>query len=163
MLRRPAFLATCLFGITYIVLESTAPNAVSFAQNVLDASHQAHSPEKIIAIAISASSFACLLHAISRKYGIILNNILGTFKFFMLIFVVIIGLVWHQRDVAGDNFDINTSFSMYRSPKLPHQYAEAFTYVLYPYTGFHQINYVKLLLHCSARNNELTTTRSSPN
>ncbi|KAH8649408.1 amino acid permease-domain-containing protein [Tricladium varicosporioides] len=139
---KPVFLATCLFGITFIILENTAPNSVSFAQNVLDACHAKQTPGKIIAIALAANTFACLLHAMSRKWGMILNNVFGTVKFFILIFILIIGFIWIDRDVANTNFDIKTSFSTENSPKLPYRYAEAFMFVLFPYTAFHQINYV---------------------
>ena len=137
------FLATCLFGISFITLETTAPNSVSFAQNILDASHVQATPGKIIAIALAANAFCCLLHAISRRWGIILNNVFGVVKFFILVFIVIIGLVWINRDVASSNFDITTSFSSKNSPKAPFPYAVAFLNALFPYGLFHQINYVR--------------------
>lgn len=137
------FLATCLFGITFITLENTAPNSVSFAQNILDAAHSQATPGKIIAISLTANTFCCLLHAISRRWGIILNNVFGVTKLFILVFIVIIGLVWINHDVASSNFDTKTSFSFENSPNLPFPYAVAFLNALYPYGLFHQINYVR--------------------
>jgi len=93
MLKRPVFLATCMYGITFIVLENTASNSVSFATNILDAAHVKEAPGKIIAIAIAANTLCCLLHALSRKWGILLNNFLGTLKLFILLFVIVIGLI----------------------------------------------------------------------
>lgn len=61
----------------------------------------------------------------------------------MLIFFIIIGLVWGNRNVARENFDIKTSFSMAQSPREPFGYAEAIIFVLFPYSGFHQVNYVR--------------------
>lgn len=142
MLKRPMFLATCLFGIAFIILENTAINAVAFAQNVLDAAGAKATPGKIIAIALAANTFCCLLHAISRKWGVILNNVFGTVKFFLLGFIVTIGFIWINRDVAKSNFDVSTSFSTEHSPKLPYRYAEAFLFVMLPYSAFHQVNYV---------------------
>jgi amino acid transporter len=148
-LKKPLFLATCLFGITFITLENTAPNSVAFAQNILDAAHVDATPGKIIAISLSANAFCCLLHAISRRWGIILNNVFGVVKLLILVFIVIIGLVWTNRDVARSNFDVTTSFSLENSPRLPFRYAEALLNALYPYGLFHQINYVGFasLLH----------------
>jgi amino acid transporter len=146
LLKKPTFLATCLFGITFIVLENTAANSVSLAQNLLDAAHTQQTPGRIIAISLAANTLACLLHTISRKWGIILNNILGTVKFLILIFIFIIGLVWIDRGVVHDNLSIKTSFNTRNSPRLPYRYAEAMVYVIYPYGAFHQINYVCTLV-----------------
>jgi amino acid transporter len=137
------FLATCLFGIAFIVLENSAHNAIALAQNILDAAHAKATPGKIIAIALGANTFCCLLHAISRRWGIILNNVFGTVKFFILVFIVIIGLIGINRDVANSNFDVSTSFSMANSPRSPYPYAEAFLFVIFPYGAFHQLNYVR--------------------
>jgi len=125
-----------------MVLENTAANSVSMAQNLLDAAHAQETPGRIIAIALAANTFACLLHTISRKWGIILNNVFGTVKFIILVFILIIGLIWVNRDVANTNLGIKTSFSTQNSPRLPFRYAEAMIYVIYPYGAFHQINYV---------------------
>src|ERR1700736_6706470 len=124
MLKRPMFLATCLFGIAFIILENSGHNSIAFAQNVLDAAHAEATPGKIIAIALAANTFCCLLHAISRRWGIILNNVFGTVKFFILAFIVITGLIWINRDVANSNFDVSTSFSTLNSPRSPFPYAE---------------------------------------
>src|SRR5450432_219697 len=123
MLKRPMFLATCLFGIPFIILENSAQNSIAFAQNVLDASYTEATPGKIIAISLATNTFCCLLHAISRRWGIILNNFFGTVKFFILVFIVIIGLIWINHDVANSNFDVSTSFSTANSPRLPYHYA----------------------------------------
>lgn len=145
MLKKPLFLATCLFGIPFFILENSAQNAVALAQNILDLSPYRATPGKIIGIAISANAFCCLLHAISRRWGIILNNVFGTVKFFMLVFIVIIGLVWINLDVAKSNLDVSTSFFVADNLKLPYRYAEAFLFVILPYGCFHQVNYVRFI------------------
>lgn len=142
MLKRPLFLATCLFGIAFIILENSAHNSIAFAQSVLNASHSEVTPGRVVAIAMAANTFCCLLHAISRRWGIIVNNVFGTVKFFILVFIIIIGLVYINRDVARSNFDISTSFSEATSPRSPYRYAEAFMFVIFPYGAFHQVNYV---------------------
>jgi len=131
-----------MYGITFIIIENTALTSISFAQNILDASFITQTPGKVIAIAIAANTFCCLLHAFSRKWGIIFNTFFGTVKFFMLLFFVIIGLAWTHREVAYDNFNPRTAFDYSNSPRLPYRYAEAYMWVALPFTAFHQINYV---------------------
>jgi amino acid transporter len=140
------FLATCLFGICFIILENSAHNSIAFAHNVLDAAHVEFTPGKIIVIATAVNTFCCLLHTISRRWGIILNNAFGSVKFFILVFIVIIGLIWINRDVANSNFDASTSFSSPNGPYLPYRYAEAFMFVIFPYGAFHQVNYVRSII-----------------
>ncbi|KAF8865684.1 amino acid transporter, partial [Acephala macrosclerotiorum] len=142
MLKSPLFLATCMYGITFTILENTAGNSVSFATNILDAAHITETPGKVIGIALAANTFCCLLHALSRKWGILLNNFFGTLKLSILIFVVIIGIIWINHDVAKDNFDAKTSFNFDKSPRLPFRYAEAMIFIILPFGAFHQINYV---------------------
>jgi hypothetical protein len=101
MLKRPLFLATCLYGITFIILENTAGNSVSFATNILDASQITQTPGKVIAIAIGANTFCCMLHALSRKWGILLNNFFGTVKLFILLFVIVVGIICKSHFQKG--------------------------------------------------------------
>lgn len=138
------FFATCLFGIAFIILENSAHNSIAFASNVLAASNSVQTPGKVVAIAITVNTFCCLLHAISRRWGIIINNVFGTFKFLVLVFIVIIGFIHINSDVAKVNFDPSTSFSTTNMPKSPFRYAEAFMFVIFPYGAFHQVNYVRL-------------------
>ena len=51
----------------------------------------------------------------------------------------------YNGDVAGSNYAPSTSFKTPdNASKLPYRYAEAIIYVMYPYGGFHQFNYVRL-------------------
>lgn len=93
MFKSPLFLATCLYGITFIIQEQTAANSVSFATNILDAAHIDLVPGKIIGVAIAANTVCCLLHALSRKWGIILNNVFGSVKLLILLFLIVCGII----------------------------------------------------------------------
>src|ERR1700761_3940838 len=127
------FLATCLFAIPFMLLENTAMNSIAFAQSVLDASNAEASAGKIIAISFGANAICCLLHSLSRKWGIWVNNFFGLAKLLLLVFIVIIGLVWINRDVSSANYDIATCFTSESRTKYPYRYAEAFLFVLTPY------------------------------
>jgi amino acid transporter len=145
------------------VLENTAANSVSLAQNVLDAAGtKVYGTGKTIVISLAANTFSCVLHAISRKWGIRLNNFFGTVKFFILNFIVIIGLICIEHDIARDNFDPKTSFSTANSPRLLYRYAKAFLFVIYPYGAYRQINYI-YYTPLEKVYYILTALRSSPN
>ncbi len=136
------FLATCIYGISFIVLGNSAANCVAFGQAVLDAANIPLSPGKVFGISFAVNTFCCLLHSISRRWGILLNNFLGSVKLLMLFFFIIIGFIWMKSGVANANLDSRTAFSTTNSPKLPFLYAEALLFIMFPYSGFHQINYV---------------------
>lgn len=93
MLKRPLFLATCMYGITFTILENGAGQCVAFAVDILDAAHATQTPGKIIGIAFAINTFVCGLHAFSRKWGILINNFFGVLKLVILIFVIIIGII----------------------------------------------------------------------
>lgn len=135
-------MATCLFGVSFLILGTTAANSVAFGQNVLLASQVDLTPGKVCAIALAGNTFCCLLHSISRRWGIRLNNVLGSVKFLMLIFIILIGLIWVDHSVAAANFDTSSTFSSQNSPKLPYRYTEAILFVMFAFGGFHQVNYV---------------------
>lgn len=95
------------------------------------------------------NAFACLLHSVSRTWGIRLNNFLGTAKLTMVVVMILIGFIWLGRDesTAIDNFDTKTSFDTSNSPRGIYRYAEAAIFVIFPFGGFHQANYVSNTHH----------------
>jgi amino acid transporter len=132
-----------VFGISFLVFGNTATNSVAFAVASMQAAGVTSTAAKIVGIAIAVNTFSCLLHAMSRKYGIWLNNLLGTLKMLMLVLMVIIGFVFLDRTVSDANFNTETSFSRTeRTPTGVYRYAEALIYVVFPFGGFHQANYV---------------------
>ncbi|KAK4185802.1 putative high-affinity methionine permease [Podospora australis] len=142
-LKAPKFLATCLFGVSFLVFGNTATNSVAFAVAVHQASGATATAGKVAAIALAANTFSCLLHSMSRKWGIRLNNLLGSLKLLMLVLMIIFGLRWLDRDVAADNFNSQTSFEKTdKSPTGVYRYGEALVYAIFPFGGFHQANYV---------------------
>lgn len=139
----PKYLATCVFGVSFLVFGNTATNSVAFAVAVLQAAGVTSTANKIVGIAIAANTFSCLLHSMSRKWGIRLNNLLGSLKLLMLVVMIIFGLAFLDRSVSDANFNSKTAFS--RTPETPagvYRYAEALIYVIFPFGGFHQANYV---------------------
>lgn len=84
-------LSGCLFGISFICIGNMASNCISFALRVLQAAHPNDELNngQVRAIAIAAAFFACFIHAVSRRGGIWLNNLLAVVKMSIL-FVIII-------------------------------------------------------------------------
>ncbi|KAH6622698.1 amino acid permease-domain-containing protein [Chaetomium tenue] len=142
-LKVPKYLATCVFGVSFLVFGNTATNSVAFAVATLQAAGVTSTANKIVGIAIAANTFSCLLHSMSRKWGIRLNNLLGSLKLLLLVVMIIFGLAFLDRNVSDANFSSRTAFS--RTPQTPtgvYRYAEALIYVVFPFGGFHQANYV---------------------
>ncbi|KAK5654594.1 hypothetical protein OQA88_7224 [Cercophora sp. LCS_1] len=152
--KRPKFLATCLFGVSFIIFGNTSFNAIASAVAMLQASNVQETRGLIAGIAMAINTFACLLHSMSREWGIRINNFFGTAKLAMLLCMVIFGLVQlgKDRSVAAANFDRTTSFSTTNSPKEVYRYAEAIIFAIFPFSGFHQANYVLAEIRHPRRN-----------
>ena len=132
-----------MFGISFLVFGNTATNSVAFAVAVLQATGTMITAGKVVGIAIAVNTFSCLLHSMSRKWGIWLNNLLGGLKLLMLVLMVIIGFVFLDTSISNANFNTATSFSTtHTTPTSVYRYAEALVYVIFPFGGFHQANYV---------------------
>jgi hypothetical protein len=83
--------SACLYGISFICVANMAGNCVSFASRVLLASHPGEGADldsaQVRAIATAAAFFSCLIHALSRRGGILLNNFLATVKVCILLII----------------------------------------------------------------------------
>jgi hypothetical protein len=69
------FLATCLYGIIFIVLGNLSGNSVGFGSYLLKAANLPDNDAAVRGLAVGALTTACLLHAVWRKGGIWLNNV----------------------------------------------------------------------------------------
>lgn len=87
-------LSGVLYGISFICIGNMAGNCINCALRLVEAAN----PQKeagdlnggtIRGIAIVIAIFPCLIHAFSRRGGILLNNLLAFIKVFMLIFMII--------------------------------------------------------------------------
>ncbi|CAG7558842.1 unnamed protein product [Fusarium equiseti] len=143
-------LSGVLFGISFICIGNMAGNCIQCALRIVEAVN----PEKnasdlsestIRGIAIVIAIFPCLIHAFSRRGGILLNNLLAFIKVFMLIFMVI--ATWA---VAGGPsglrglpaWDESKSPTPTDSSAGGKAYAQAFLSIIFAFSGFDQPNYV---------------------
>jgi amino acid transporter len=139
---------TCLYGTLFIVLGNLSGNAIAFGIYIMEAAGYDvdNCPGAIRGLAIGALTVACLLHAVSRRGGIWLNNLFAFLKVLILLLIIVAGLAilggasFGSGKIDTDNFDIHTSFASPRTDLA--SYATSMLYAYYPYTGFLQPFYV---------------------
>jgi hypothetical protein len=145
IMEAPKHFSRCVFGITFIILANTAANSINFGHQAQIAGGRSDSQvtyTMTAGVGILATTFSCLLHALSRKYGIWLNNILGSAKFLTLLFLIIAGFATigvlrgrgsADSDAAGMNsLDPASAFEKTGTHNGPFRFAEAFLFVLFP-------------------------------
>ncbi|OXV08379.1 hypothetical protein Egran_03858 [Elaphomyces granulatus] len=163
LIKRPVFLATCLFGITFILLGSTAGNAISFADNILPSMPGRNAA--VVGIAVGAVTFSCLIHGTWRRGGILLNNFIASIKvliicIFPVLAVCALAGVKHSNTqdltcmtnatncLTNSKNAITSDFTMAITHPFddtrPSWYGwpNAFLSVIFAYGGFNQANYV---------------------
>ena len=135
-----------MYGIPYIILGNLAGNSIAIGSFVMGAANRPASRGPVIAIALTVLTAAVLLHVCSRRGGILVNNAFAVVKVLILISIIVIGFVKAGRTglrgfpPALENFDAGKSFKSEQRGIT--DYARAFVYVLYPYSGFQQPFYV---------------------
>lgn len=104
-----------------------AGNSVTFAVRVLQASHPGSRPEDfsgaaVRGIAIAVATATCFIHTVSRRGGIVLNNVLAIVKVGILLLIIITAIVVSAggfRDgetgeevssVTAENLDAGSAF-----------------------------------------------------
>jgi amino acid transporter len=147
LLKRPKFFVLSFYAINYIVLASSAANALSFGDDIIGDQGTDRGAARDAAargLAIVAVTFPCFLHAFTRRGGIILNNIFAMTKvailctFPIMAVCVLAGVV--DSNHAKENLNMQNSFSNGRSDV--DSYTQGILAVLYAYSGYNQANYV---------------------
>lgn len=80
-----------MYGVIYITLGNLSGNAIAFGLYVMEAAGVVGSDSAVRGLAVASLTFACILHALWRKGGIVLNNLLALVKVCMLLAVIVIG------------------------------------------------------------------------
>ena len=147
LLQRPRFLATCMYGIAFLILGNLSGNAVAFGTYVLSAAGVENAPRSWnIGIAIAATTVSCLIHVFSRRGGIILSNIFAVVKVLILLVIVILGLAIGGGAEIGSGHSNSASLNPSKAfvnhqTDLP-DFTFSLFYVIYTYSGFEQPFYV---------------------
>ncbi|KAJ9642887.1 hypothetical protein H2199_004408 [Coniosporium tulheliwenetii] len=148
---RPAYrkhtvmFSTCVFGIAYIVLGNMAGNCMNFAVRVFEAAGVSPENGPVRGVAIAAATLSCFVHAISRRGGIWLSNILALIKVAMLLFIIVTGIMayagtFDSESFASENLAPKNAFS--GAADDSYGYAQAFLSIIFAFNGFEQPNYV---------------------
>jgi amino acid transporter len=140
-------LILCVYGLNYIFLASSAANALSFGDDVIGGAGTDRSAAKDNAargIAMVAVTFCCLLHAFTRRGGIMLNNIVVVLKLMILCsfpimaFCVLGGV--SDTNHAKSNMAASNAFAEAHSNV--DGYVQGTLAILFAYNGYNQANYV---------------------
>lgn len=95
LLKKPPYLATCLFGWTFILVGNSAANCISFGSHVLKAAYnnETPSPGLTTLVALAAAWVVFLTHSLGRMAGIHLNTAFAMLKVAILLMIVILGFM----------------------------------------------------------------------
>ena len=80
-----------MYGVIYVTLGNLSGNAIAFGLYVMDCAGVAGNDSAVRGLAVMSLTFACILHALWRKGGILFNNLLAFIKVSMLLAIIIIG------------------------------------------------------------------------
>lgn len=159
ILRKPKFLATCMYGIVFIILGNLSGNAIAFGRYVLLAAGY-EDPQRgpVIGLAIATLTVVALLHAFSRRGGILVNNLFAIMKVCILLTIIILGFAVRggrnfnkeEPRPTGASLKLNDAFT--NTAKGLASYTSTFLYVLYTYSGFEQPFYVLSEVHQPRKN-----------
>ena len=151
LLRKPKYLATCMYGIAFMVLGNLAGNAIALGEYVMRAAgyDDGDVPRSWnIGIAIGSLTLACLVHVFSRRGGILLSNVLAVLKVMVLLAIIVIGFAVGGGAHFGHGKSQTASLSPKHAFTAPQKdvssYTYSFFYILYSYSGFEQPFYVSI-------------------
>ncbi|KAL2853196.1 amino acid permease-domain-containing protein [Aspergillus pseudodeflectus] len=145
---RPRFLATCMYGVPFIVLANLSGNAIAFGIQVMRAAGYESPPRgAVVGLAIAVLTLCTSLNIFSRRGGLVVNNFFAVVKVLTLLTIIVLGFVKAGGGLsstggasASDNFDPQNAFDTNRRD-LP-SYVHSMFYVSYSYSGFEQPFYV---------------------
>ena len=99
-----------MYGVIYITLGNLSGNSIAFGLYIMDAAGVTGSDSAVRGLAVMGLTFACILHALWRKGGIILNNLLAFVKVSILLVIIVIGFAAS----AGASFGNVRTFKTFR-------------------------------------------------
>ncbi|KAH6991863.1 amino acid permease-domain-containing protein [Fusarium venenatum] len=142
-------LSGVLYGISFICIGNMAGNCINCAFRLVEAANPGKKPSDlnegtIRGIAIVIAIFPCLIHAFSRRGGILLNNLLAFIKVLMLIFMIIAtwAVAGGPKGVEGIP-DVPEDLTHEPEPyDEGNAHAQAFLSIIFAFSGFNQPNYV---------------------
>ncbi|CZT18069.1 uncharacterized protein RCC_03907 [Ramularia collo-cygni] len=151
-LRLPHIRTTCSFSIMFVLMYNLSGNAISFGLQVLIASgyydkSSGEVPDRgiVIGIAVAALSAVVMIHMVSRKLGIWINNLFAILKVGLLLAIICLGIAkaagkfGGSGDVPRNNFTRDV-WKTQRSDAA--SWSNSLVLCLYAFSGFEQPFYV---------------------
>ena len=136
-----------MFGAAYIILGNMAGNALIFGIRCFEAAGlpSQNYDSAVRGIAVAVTTFACLIHTVSRRGGIWLGNLFALIKVLLLTMIIIIGFcawggAFHTKNYATENMAAQNAFKNPASDS--YGYVQAFLSVIFAWSGFDQPTYV---------------------
>lgn len=107
-----------MYGVIYVTLANLSGNAIAFGLYVMEAAGITGRDSAVRGLAVTSLTFACILHALWRKGGIVFNNLLAFFKVSMLLAVIIIGFAVSAGASFGNVRILRDDFDFFDSPRM---------------------------------------------
>jgi len=146
--RRPRFMITCFFAVYGLLIARLSASCVVFGEYTLHAFAIRFTTVNVRAVGVLCTAFCLIMHGVFFKFGLKLQNALGFFKLFVLLFIAVSGL-FSLAGVPG--------FAVRAGYDTPHNYTwpsfwegsdiglNAFVTgmynVIWAYTGYSNANY----------------------
>lgn len=103
-----------MYGVIYVTLGNLSGNAIAFGLYVMDAARVTGNDSAVRGLAVISLTFACILHALWRKGGILLNNLLAFIKVSMLLAIIVIGFAVSAGASFGNvRIFLNKDFALF--------------------------------------------------
>ncbi|KAI9694502.1 MAG: hypothetical protein M1822_000118 [Bathelium mastoideum] len=165
--KKPKFLATCMYGLMFILLGNISGNAIAFGIYAATAagknpasSENNYEKGLVVGLAILTLSVSSGIHVFTRRGGILLNNFLAIVKILILLVMAILGFVHaggkylqakgaiasipETIDVTMDEINnaAKSNFNTHASFQAPSHdvadYVDSFLFAMFSSTGFEQ-------------------------
>lgn len=141
--RRPHFLVTCVFGITYIIFGNLAAEAMQFGvamqgliQPTCSEGQACFSRFKVFGWAVLAVTLCAVINITTRIYFIRINNLFAVAKVLFILATAIVGIVYGTRNGnTCRNISWETEGDKTTSAG---DIVLALFFAMYAYTGFEQ-------------------------
>ncbi|CAI6087845.1 hypothetical protein V2G26_010131 [Clonostachys chloroleuca] len=135
--RKPKFLTTCLYGSYCVLLGWCAGNSIVFGEYILLAARVEPTTWNQRGIGLAVVTAAFLIHGTVLKWGIRLQNLLGSIKIIILLIIIIAPLV--RLDKTTDTLSRHKAFE--GTTGSAYGIVTSLNNVIWSYVGYSNANY----------------------
>ncbi|KAK3387926.1 high affinity methionine permease [Podospora didyma] len=141
MYKRPKFLTTGLYTGYVVLLGWASGNSVIFGEYILHAANIEVGRWNQRGIGLACITAAFLIHGCALKWGLRLQNVLGTIKVFIILIIVIAGWIALAGHVKLDEKPNNFSNAFEGTTGSAYGVVTALYNVIWSYIGYSNANY----------------------